>query len=895
MQERRQEDERHVDRRKIVGEPSRQVDVGNRAVLGTQGFGHIGQGTPEPVCREDQALAAHDGSRDRGSPIGPPREPRVQQVHHAGLDREPSQRVDDLDRDERAPARDDDADVMVHGHESEITRGRGPVGSPSVSDFIDGLRQTAAASLFPVDGDLSLDGLNAPVEVRRDTWGVPYLEAASLDDLWFAQGVLTAGERLFQLDLLLRAANGRLSEVFADRTLAEDRFARTVGFHHAGAKMAARWNDLDHAMHARFRDGVFAWIDAMPAPPVEYTLLDLRPELPVDEASWAAAFAFLAWGLSGNWDTELLRTWIRERAGDDAVRTLLPPLATDAPEIPAGALNGALFDAVPRSSGQGSNNWVVAGSRTASGKPLLANDPHLLAVQPGAWLEMHLSAPGYRVRGVALTFSPGVLLGTTEHHAWGVTNVSGDVQDLYIERLSEDGTASLFEDAWAPLTTRREEIVVRGEADPHVVDVRATLHGPILDTFLSGILGPDHVELAPEPVFALRWTGLEGSGIRPSLVIDAAQATDFDAFRAAVLGVECPGQNFVYADVDGTIGYACTGAFPLRRAGDGTVPVPGWTAEHGWDGFVPREELPWGVDPARGFLATANNRIHDDAYPFLIGHDFHTAFRARRIVELLAASDAHDVASMSAIQNDTVSLPSRITLPLLLSVTPDSHDTTAALDLLQEWDGDMSADSAAAAVFNVWSRHIARRTLAPWLGDDLFRHYHAWREVFQCEVLPSLLRDRPTSQMDDDLLRGALREADAELRASLGDDPTSWRWGALHRLRLAHPLASIPGLEPLFVAADVEMGGDEQTVMQGGFDGREGYPAAVIPSWRAVFDLADPDRSVGVLPAGISGNPASPHWNDQTELWAQGHYHPLPFTAGAVEAATVTRMRLTPR
>ena len=774
-----------------------------------------------------------------------------------------------------------------------------------MSDFIEGLRQAAATSLFPTDRDLGVDGLAAPVEVRRDTWGVPYLEADSLEDLWFAQGVVTAGERLFQLDLLLRAANGRLSEVFADRTIAEDRFARTIGFHRAGARMIERWTDLDRAMHRRFRDGVFAWIDAMPAPPVEYTLLDLRPELPVDAASWAAAFAFLAWGLSGNWDTELLRTWIRERAGDDAVRTLLPPMPSDAPEISAGALHGALFDALPRSSGQGSNNWVVAGSRTATGKPLLANDPHLLVLQPGAWVEMHLAAPGYRARGVALTFSPGVLLGTTDHHAWGVTNVSGDVQDLYIETLSEDGAATLYEDVWEPLTIRREEITVRGAAEPHVLSVRATRHGPILDTFLSGLLDPEHVELAPEPAFALRWTGLEGAGIRPSLVIEAAQAPDFDAFRVAVSGVECPGQNFVYADVEGTIGYACTGAFPLRRAGDGTVPVPGWTSQYEWDGFIPPTELPWGIDPARGFLATANNRIHDDAYPYLIGQDFHTSLRVRRIAELLAASDQHDMASMAAIQNDTVSLAARDTLPLLLSVPAHTPETSAALDLLRTWDGDMAADSAAAAVFNVWSRHIARRALEPWLGEDLFRHYYAWRETFQSEVLPALLRDRPGVAgppgtpggpgLDDDLLRAALGDCVAELRTTLGQDPSAWRWGALHRLRLAHPLASIPGLEPLFLAADVELGGDEQTIMQGGFDGRHGYPAAVIPSWRVVFDLSDLDKSMGVLPAGISGNPASPHWNDQTELWTQGRAHPLPFTAGAVADATVARMRLTPR
>jgi penicillin amidase len=762
-----------------------------------------------------------------------------------------------------------------------------------VSDFIDGLRTAASASLFPTDGELALDGLAAPVVLRRDAWGVPYLEAESLEDLWFTQGAFTAGERLFQLDLTLRAANGRLSEVFADRTLPEDRFARTIGFRRAAARMTARWSEQDHAMHSRFRAGVFAWIEAMPVAPVEYMLLDLRPELPEDEDAWAAAFAYLAWGLSGNWDTELLRAWILERAGADAVSTLLPPLPADPAPVQAGALHGAIFDALPRAGAQGSNDWVVAGSRTTSGRPLLANDPHLLALQPGVWLEMHLSAPGYIARGVALTFSPGVLLGTTPHHAWGVTNVSGDVQDLYEERLNEDRTAAEFEGVWEPLAIHAETIEVRG-SDPHVLEVRETRHGPLLDTFVSGVLEPEHVPLPAEPVYALRWPGLEGHGIRPSLVLEAAQATSFEGFRAAALRLECPGQNFVYADVDGTIGYACTGRFPVRGRGDGTVPVPGWDGEHEWEGAIPAEELPWAVDPERGFLATANNRIHDDGYPHLIGHDFHTPHRARRIVDRLAASREHDVASMTALQNDTVSLPARATLPHLLALVPNTDEERRALALLSDWDGDMAADSESAAVFNVWCRHIARRVLEPRLGVDLFRHYHAWREVFQCEVLPGLLAE-PAGWLDDDLLRAALTDAVGELRETLGEDRAEWRWGALHRLRLAHPLASIPGLDALFVAADIELGGDEQTVMQGGFDGREGYRAAVIPSWRAVYDLADLDRSVGVLPSGISGNPASAHWNDQTALWAGGAYHPLPFTAAAVETASVSRMRLLPR
>lgn len=776
-----------------------------------------------------------------------------------------------------------------------------------MSDVADQLRGMAAASLFPEEGELQLPGLAAPVEILRDRWGVAYLSAESQDDLWFAQGVVTAGERLFQLELALRAANGRLSEVFADRTLDDDRFARTIGFHRAGARIAATWDERSHAMHERFRAGVFAWMDAMPVKPLEYTLLDLEPDLPTDEAAWASAFVYLAWTLSGNWDTELLRAWIGERLGPEAVRTLLPPLPEDAPEIAAGALHGRLLDTAPRVNGQGSNDWVVSGARTVTGKPLLANDPHLLALQPSPWIELHLRAPGYETRGVALVFSPGILLGTTAHHAWGVTNVTGDVQDLYVERLNPDGTAAGFESAWEPLTVHREEIAVRGTTEPVALEVRETRHGPILQDFEEGMLPPTVRPLPEGPVYALRWTGYERA-FPPSLVLDVAGAADFASFRRAAVALACPGQNVVYADVDGTIGYQCTGTYPVRRAGDHTAPVPGWTDEHAWDGWVPFDELPWCEDPERGFVATANNRIHDADYPHRIGDDFHTPYRARRIAELLLATERHDVASFARIQADTVSLPARATLPLLLELEPADDDERVALELLGAWDGDMAAASAAAAVFNVWCRHVARRLLLPRLGEDLFRAYHAWREVFQCEVLPGLLRDVPAGWFGEDgvgdgedpraardrLLHEALAGALAELVDALGPDPAGWSWGAMHRVRLVHPLGALPGLEPLFTAVDAPLGGDEQTVSQGGFDGRDGYRAAVIPSWRAVYDLDDLDRSMGALPAGNSGNPASPHWNDQAELWLAGELHPLPLTRPAVEAAAVATLHLVP-
>jgi len=737
-----------------------------------------------------------------------------------------------------------------------------------VTDAVQGLRAAAAASMFPIDGELRTAGLEDAVEIRRDRWGVPYIRAATLDDLWFAQGMVTAGERLFQLDLALRLATGRLSEVFADRTLPDDRFARTVGFHLAGERIAAGWSGGSVSMVERFVAGVHAWIDTMPSPPVEYTLLDIVPELPRDLGSWAACWAHLAWSLSGNWDRELQRAALIEAMGPEMAGKLLPPTAPADPALAAGGLAGRLLRDVPLSGrGLGSNDWVLAGSRTESGKPLLANDPHLLVQRPAPWIELHLSAPGYRARGVAAPFLPGVLLGTTAHHAWGVTNVSGDVSDLYLEELSDDGSAARYLDGWEPLTVRREGIAVRGSARPTMLEVRETRHGPILDSYPLGDIDTEYRPL--QKTYALRWVGRE-HGAQPDSVLLAARASSFEEFREAVAGLECPGQNFVYADVDGHIGYQCTGRYPIRRSGDGTTPIPGWTGEHEWVGWVPFEELPWAKDPERGYLVTANNRVHDDGYPHLIGNDFHAPYRARRIAERIEELERHTVDSIRAIQLDTVSLAARRVLAALHERHPDEFGS---------WDGDMRADSTMAALFNLWVREMARRVIP----DEAVREpYMASREAFLTDALPRLL--------EGDLIDTGL--VDDAMDAAARHDPA--HWGELHQARFAHPLGALRGLEELFVAAELPLGGDEQTVAQASFDDRHGFAVAVVASWRAVYDLADLDRSVGVLPTGNSGNPASPHWNDQAPLWASGEHHGLPFTEGAVDATTVSTLRLTP-
>ena len=762
-----------------------------------------------------------------------------------------------------------------------------------MTDPLDELRDAARAALAPVEGEVAIAGLAEPVEVLRDRWGIPYLSAASLEDLWFAQGYVQASERLFQIELALRAAAGRLSEWFSDLGLPADRFARTIGFARIGAREAERWSDASVAMMRRFVDGARAFAASATPPPLEYAMLSTAPDLPGELGSWAAAFAYLAWGLSGNWDRELLRLRLAERRGADAVATFLPPLPADPPELAGGSLAGRLLDGLPRSAGQGSNGWVVSGSRTASGAPLLANDPHLFAQQPQPWFELHLRAPGYEARGVAFAFAPGIVAGMTAHHAWGITNVSGDVQDLYVERLNEDGSAAAFDGGWEPVAVRSERIEVRGGSSVDL-QVRETRHGPLLETAPVGIRGNEFGPVAG--TFALRWTAADGL-IEPACLIDIVRADSFEAFRDALRGVSCPGQNVLYADVDGAIGLQSSGRFPIRRSGDGTAPVPGWTSEHEWDGYLAFDELPWSKDPRPGLLVAANHRIHDEDYPHLIGLDVHVPYRARRIAERVDAADSATAREFAAIQMDTVSLPARRLLPHLLGATATTDRAREALERLGAWDGDLAADSPDAAVYEAWLGRIAATVLGAEEDPETFAGYFSAREPFLCSALPAMLESGappPGGRSWGERLGSALEEALDVLERELGPDPNAWRWGALHRVRFAHPLSRLPGLGAMFVAAEVEIGGDEQTVLQSSVDGRLGFDAVVVPSWRQIVDLSNVDATLAVLCTGQSGNPASPHWNDQTPLWAAGELRPCPFTRSAVESAAEHRLVLAP-
>ncbi len=790
-----------------------------------------------------------------------------------------------------------------------------------MSDWSEALREKARAGLAPVEGELRVPGLHGPVEVIRDRWGVPHVYASDVHDLFFAANFVSCSERLFQMDLMLRLANGRLAELVSDLGLSVDRFIRTIGLNRAGRAIAAGYDDFSRETFDAALRGANAWIELMPARPIEYEVLGVDPEpFPTGDegAAYASSFsAYMSYTLSNNWDNELLRWLIAERLGFDAMQALFPDVQTQPAVVTAGSRAGVrdgggardaaleiLRTAPLPGSMQGSNNWVVAGERAVTGKPLLANDPHIMAQTPSVWFEIHLSAPGIDVAGVSLPLVLGIQLGHSDRIAWGCTNVGGDTQDLYLERLNEDRTAAWYDGAWEPVTVHREAIAVRGHPDPVVLEVPETRHGPVLDSYLIGLHQPEVVPNDFPETFAIRWTGLT-MAVSPTTMYEMATARSMEGFREALRGWACPGQNFVYADIEGNIGYQCTGVYPIRRHGDGTIPVPGWSSAYEWDGVVPFEELPWSLNPGNGFLATANQKIHDDAYPHLIGKDFLPPHRARRIVQMLTAEPVHSKDTFARMQSDTVSLVARQIVPHLLEVEPNDDRQKQALAYLRDWDCSLGADSVAAAIYQVWCVHLAEAILLPRLGRQLYEHYYSrreWTVAFQYEVLPALLEfptaawfGEPGTEVRDRIAREALSKAIEELTGRRGEDMDAWTWGSIHRIRFTGQLGMIPDLTELFTAGEAPWVGDEMTVCQGLFEPGAGtYDVVVVPSWRQILDVSDWDASVGTHAVGQSGNPASPHWNDLFELWSTGAYHPLPFSRPAVEDAAEGTLRLEP-
>ncbi|HMP39855.1 MAG TPA: penicillin acylase family protein [Roseiflexaceae bacterium] len=771
-------------------------------------------------------------------------------------------------------------------------------------------------------GTLPLPDLSAAVQVIRDRWGVPHIYADSATDLFMAQGYVHAQDRLWQMEFQRRVAAGQLAELFGNIALDSDRFVRILGFNRIAQREAELLSPEAYSWVTAYITGINTFIEQHRGNlPIEFTLLRLRPRPweVTDAILWSKMMALQ---LSGNWREELLRARMVAAVGPERVADIepfaphnhpliVPPGAVYTSDLGTAALeladNARRF--ISDNAGQGSNSWVTTGSRNASGMPLLANDPHLAISMPSLWYENHLSGGEFHVTGASIPGMPGVILGHNEHIAWGMTNGMNDVQDLYIERFDPDDPARLryeYQGQWEQAELIREEISVRGQREVVIEDVRITRHGPIINPLIPSSSGNG---IAHDPPLALCWTALT-----PGRMFDATfslnRAHNWETFRAALADWSAPTQNVSYADVDGHIGYTLAGWLPIRAAGDGRLPVPGWSAAYEWLGMIPANDLPHALDPHNEQIVTANNQIVADDFPYSLPGEYLNGYRAERIQHLLDHTAPHDIDSFARLQADQLSLPGLQLAALAGRLPASTLLAQQARDMLAAWDGELTAESAAGLIATRLRRHLqitAHADLAEPLrlvtGLGVFAGLPGYDLLNR--TFPHLLNHLATrhdawlpgngQSTWDDLLARAWAATLTELQAEFGEDPATWQYGRSHMLQIRHALGSLPGLASLLNRGPFPYGGDSDTVNVGNFPHEyAGPPYYVASSYRQICDLSDWDRSRSIHATGQSGHPGSRHYADFIPHWLNAQYHPMCWSRTRVEEVAATRMTLSP-
>ena len=736
-------------------------------------------------------------------------------------------------------------------------------------------------------GTIELDGLEGPVRVRRDRWGVPHVETERALDLWFAQGFCHGQDRLWQMDFYRRVLSGRVSEFAGAEGLPVDRLMRTLGMRRTAQREAAQLDPELRTLLGRFCAGVNAAAEGAKAPPLEMQLLRLEFE-PWSPADILGLGKLLAFGLSTNWEKELLRADMTRELGPELAARLDPGYPADNPIVTTEVWSGdglglaEQIDAVRGAIGlaaeaSGSNNWAVSGKLTAAGTPLLAGDPHLPPSMPGIWYQVGLALGDRTVRGASLPGMPGIYMGQNDDVCWSFTNVMADTQDLFVERI--EGDRYLFEDEWRPLEVVREEIAVKGRDAPERLDVRLTHHGPVVNE----ALGADDAE-----PLALRWSALDQpTSFKGMFELHGVRTGQ--ELVALLEGHTSPASNLVWADRHGSIGYKLIGRLPLRKGGCPDLPKPGWSGEFEWEGTVPYADLPEETDPERGYLITANNRIVGDEYPHHITSDWLDGYRARRIEELLRASSEHDVDGFEAMQSDNLSIPGLEAARRLGRLTPKGQREVSALERLRSWDGRLDPDSIAGTIYQAFLLRLAREFARAAIGDrDLCERWldradngftphvtSPWRWHSHLMKLwgegDEELIGRPWDELALEALAGALDD----LTDRFGPDPAAWRWGHVHEMEFPHPLGEANPLLRRIFNRSLRAGGAQETVSQIAYDPNDPYKAVWAPSWRMVADPTDPEGSRWQMFTGQSGHPASRHYDDLQDDWLDGRTQPM--------------------
>lgn len=745
-----------------------------------------------------------------------------------------------------------------------------------------------------VSGEVPVAIMEQDVEVTRDKNGVPHIVAQSDADLYKAQGYVQAQDRLFQMDLARRQASGRLAEVIGEAAVDTDKLFRTFSLRAAAEASYDGYGDEAKEVLNWYADGVNAFIEEVTASnklSYEFKLLGYEPEKWTPEDSLTIG-KYMAYDLGGKWQPQAFRHWALNEFPEDKAKELFITYPENAESVITAnkehpvQVAGRFLPELSPNEFNGSNNWVVSGEKTASGMPLLADDPHLGLSTPSIWYQMHLQSPEQKVGGVIFAGIPGIILGHNEDIAWGVTNVGPDVQDLYIEipHPSEKGKYK-YDGQWEEADIRKETISVKdGEDIPFEVVV--TRHGPIISDVI-------YKEEKPEAQFSMQWTALEPTN-ELEAIMRMNKASDWDSFEKALEDFHAPAQNFVFAAKDGTIAYKANGRIPIRKQGDAQLAVPGDSSDYGWDGYIPYDELPRVVNPDEGFIATANNEVVGDSYPYHITKFWAQPYRYERIAEVLRDGNDFTAEDMMELQMDQKNLYAGEFLDSLIgSVEKLDSDGTYedSIHLLKEWDQFDSADQAAPLIFHKWMRQLQVDMFKDQMPADVYEMMPGKAHIAD-QLLRTGYEGKPSVWLDekdgvDKWVYQAFEKAIGNIEEDFGDKQDKWEWGDFHQLTFPHPLASAsPIFEKLLNPKKQPIGGSNITVQAASFkeDGSVNHGA----SWRFVADLNDLSKTYHVVGPGQSGHFKSKWFHDQAEDWANGTFHETVISDEVENGRTLT-------
>lgn len=757
------------------------------------------------------------------------------------------------------------------------------------------LRQQAEKALAQTSGTLKLHGLEKPVKVLRDEWGIAHIYAETQNDLFFAQGFVAAQDRLWQMDLWRRQGEGKLAEVLGEKAIERDKFARLLRYR---GDMKAEWES--YAPDAKpiiesFVRGVNALIESSgDRLPIEFQLTGTKPEPWTPEVCLTRMAGYV---MTRNASTEVQRAVLARQFGKEFVDEWIETEPDKKLELPPGldleGIDSKILASATAAGGpivfnpsDGSNNWVIDGTMSATGKPLLANDPHRTIALPSLRYMVHLVGPGWNVIGAGEPALPGVAAGHNERVGFGFTIVGIDQQDLYVEEVNPANPNEYkWKGAWRKMRVERESIRVKGEAKPREVELKFTHHGPVI-----------YEDAARRRAYALRWVGSEpgSAGYLASLTLNRVQ--NWNQFVKAMDRWKVPSENLIYADVDGNIGWVAAGMTPVRKGWSGLVPVPGAEGKYEWQGFLPASALPQTYNPAAHYVATANHNILPAGYNKELGYEWSNPLRFWRIREVLtSANRKFDIDDFQRLQHDVTSLTARELTGLLRQAKGAPSDLQPYVQMLSGWDNRLEKDSGNAALFEIWLNylpsHIFRRELSPDQGRAIVSRISILKMIDALKTPTARRFGEDPMAGRDQALFGSLGNAVEEAKKLMGEDASKWRWGTLHKAPFKHSLATDAERASLFNLPDIERGGDGNTVNNtSGANYRQNHGA----SFREILDVSNWDRSVATNVPGQSGQPGSPHYGDLLPYWAEGRYFPLLYSKAKVEANVKNRLVLEP-